>query len=60
MTVAAEFAATLVDEWVRSGLTDAVIAPGSRSTLPATWLRDLKPTTKVFLGQWSRLRQGPL
>ena len=32
MTVAATFAATLVDEWVRHGLTDAVIAPGSRST----------------------------
>ena len=32
MTVAARFAATLVDEWVRSGVTDAVIAPGSRST----------------------------
>jgi 2-succinyl-5-enolpyruvyl-6-hydroxy-3-cyclohexene-1-carboxylate synthase len=32
VTVAASFSATLVDEWVRSGLTDAVIAPGSRST----------------------------
>lgn len=32
MTVAASFAATLVDEWVRSGLTDAVVSPGSRST----------------------------
>ena len=32
MTVAASFSATLVDEWMRSGLTDAVIAPGSRST----------------------------
>jgi 2-succinyl-5-enolpyruvyl-6-hydroxy-3-cyclohexene-1-carboxylate synthase len=30
------FAATLVDEWVRSGVTDAVVAPGSRST-PLTW-----------------------
>lgn len=26
------FCATLVDEWVRCGLTDAVICPGSRST----------------------------
>ncbi len=32
MTVAASFSATLVDEWVRAGLTDAVLAPGSRST----------------------------
>lgn len=30
--VQAAFAATLVDEWVRCGLTDAVVAPGSRST----------------------------
>ena len=28
----ATFCATLVDEWVRCGLTDAVICPGSRST----------------------------
>jgi len=31
-TVAATFCATLVDEWVRGGLTDAVVSPGSRST----------------------------
>jgi 2-succinyl-5-enolpyruvyl-6-hydroxy-3-cyclohexene-1-carboxylate synthase len=30
--VAATMAATFVDEWVRAGLTDVVIAPGSRST----------------------------
>ncbi|HEX4493908.1 MAG TPA: 2-succinyl-5-enolpyruvyl-6-hydroxy-3-cyclohexene-1-carboxylic-acid synthase [Acidimicrobiia bacterium] len=29
--VTAEFAATVVDEWVRGGVTDAVVAPGSRS-----------------------------
>jgi len=29
--VTAAFAAALVDEWARSGVTDAVIAPGSRS-----------------------------
>ncbi|MBI2709481.1 MAG: 2-succinyl-5-enolpyruvyl-6-hydroxy-3-cyclohexene-1-carboxylic-acid synthase [Actinobacteria bacterium] len=31
-TTAATFCATLVDEWIRGGLTDAVICPGSRST----------------------------
>lgn len=30
--VAATYAATLVDEWVRLGLSDAVLSPGSRST----------------------------
>ncbi|HSP03868.1 MAG TPA: 2-succinyl-5-enolpyruvyl-6-hydroxy-3-cyclohexene-1-carboxylic-acid synthase [Acidimicrobiales bacterium] len=30
--VQATFCATLVDEWVRCGLTDAVVCPGSRST----------------------------
>ena len=28
----ATFAATLVDEWVRAGVTHAVVCPGSRST----------------------------
>jgi 2-succinyl-5-enolpyruvyl-6-hydroxy-3-cyclohexene-1-carboxylate synthase len=32
MTVQARFCATIVDEWIRGGLTHAVIAPGSRST----------------------------
>ncbi|HVB91769.1 MAG TPA: 2-succinyl-5-enolpyruvyl-6-hydroxy-3-cyclohexene-1-carboxylic-acid synthase [Acidimicrobiales bacterium] len=32
MSVQATFSATLVDEWVLSGVTDAVICPGSRST----------------------------
>lgn len=31
MTVQADFVATLVDEWARAGVTQAVIAPGSRS-----------------------------
>ena len=30
--VQATFAATLVDEWIRHGVTEAVICPGSRST----------------------------
>lgn len=30
--IQATFCATLVDEWVRCGLTDAVVCPGSRST----------------------------
>lgn len=32
MDVAATFCATLADEWCRSGISHAVIAPGSRST----------------------------
>ena len=47
--VAATFCATLVDEWVRCGLTDAVVAPGSRSTPMALALvRDDRMRVHVF------------
>ncbi|MFN7968404.1 MAG: 2-succinyl-5-enolpyruvyl-6-hydroxy-3-cyclohexene-1-carboxylic-acid synthase [Acidimicrobiales bacterium] len=38
--VAATFCATLVDEWVRLGVTDAVVSPGSRSTPLALAMAD--------------------
>ncbi len=44
--VAATFCATLVDEWARLGITDAVISPGSRST-PITLALDADPRIRL-------------
>ena len=46
--VAATYAATLVDEWLRLGLTDAVVSPGSRSTPLAVALAD-RPELRVHV-----------
>lgn len=46
--VQATFAATLVDEWVRAGVTDAVVCPGSRST-PLTLALGRRPELTVHV-----------
>ena len=48
MTVQATFAATVVDEWVRAGVVDAVLAPGSRST-PLALALDARPEVRVHV-----------
>ena len=49
MTAAATFTATLFDEWALLGLTDVVIAPGSRSTpLALAAVRDDRWRTHIF------------
>jgi 2-succinyl-5-enolpyruvyl-6-hydroxy-3-cyclohexene-1-carboxylate synthase len=48
MTVQATFAATVVDEWVRAGVVDAVVAPGSRST-PLALALDARAEIRVHV-----------
>lgn len=46
MTAQATFCATLVDEWVRAGVIDAIVAPGSRST-PLVLALSSRPEVRV-------------
>lgn len=46
--IQATFAATLVDEWVRVGVTEAVLCPGSRST-PLALALAARPEVRVHI-----------
>lgn len=49
MTATATFCATIVDQWAEHGLTDAIIAPGSRSTpLALALVADERIATHLF------------
>ena len=53
-SAAATFCETLVDEWVRGGVTTAVVAPGSRSTpLAVALLRNGRVRVEVVLDERS-------
>ena len=52
--VTTSFAATLVDEWVRGGITNAVVSPGSRNTpLTLALVRDGRLRVDVVLDERS-------